>query len=142
MGAAEIRARVERYGLENFIRDAVRLALLIEKYTGIPRKRTADFLKTNAPSAIFTSANAICRTDAQREKLVALAEFRTLYETMQTAEKNREGVRLYSADTAKGYFTAYFAESRRTSYPTLSNSKNHHVDIDMERKEFNHGKKK
>jgi DNA repair protein RadC len=89
--------------------DCTKLAGLVERFTGIPKKRVFDFVKDNSASDLLPFANMVCKTDSQRVKLAALFEFKNLYETIKCAEKSQEYI-LDSATAAKGYFKSYYAD--------------------------------
>jgi len=92
-----------------YIEDCEKLAGLVERYTGIPKDRTYRFVMDNSASELLPSANLLCNTDTQKNKLAALFEFKNLYETIKGAENSRE----YTLDTtvkAMDYFTNYFAD--------------------------------
>jgi len=88
--------------------DSARLAALVEKYTNIPKDRVYQFIMENTAEMLLPHANKICRTEAQRQKLSALFEFKNLYEIIKSAQS-----RIYQLDsprTAKDYFRNYFAD--------------------------------
>jgi DNA repair protein RadC len=89
--------------------DCIKLAVLVERFTGIPKKRVFDFVKENSVAELLPCANIVCKTESQRAKLTALFEFKNLYETIKCAEKSREYI-LDSAIAAKEYFKNYYAD--------------------------------
>jgi len=90
--------------------DSARLAALIEKYTNIPQDRVYHFVMENTAENLLPYANKLCKTEAQRQKLDALFEFKKLYEIVKGAE-NRE-YQLDSSNAAMDYFKNYFADVR------------------------------
>ena len=90
--------------------DSAKLAILIEKYTNIPQDRVYQFVMENTAENLLPYANKLCKTDAQRNRLSSLFEFKNLYEIVKSAE-NRE-YQLNSTDAAKDYFRNYFADVR------------------------------
>gem|GEM_PF-841387 len=89
--------------------DRERLSGLISKYTGIPAKRVYGFIAENGAGKIMSSANMLAKTDAQREKIISLIEFKNLYEIVKGADNKVEHV-LSSTESAKGYFIKLFAD--------------------------------
>jgi DNA repair protein RadC len=89
--------------------DSTRLAALIEQYTDIPQNKVYDFVMENAAGKILPYANKLCETDTQKEKLTALFEFKNLYETMKSVEKE-QSYSMDSTSNAKAYFTNLFAD--------------------------------
>jgi len=90
--------------------DSARLAVLIEKYTNIPQDRVYQFVMENSAEMLLPHANKICRTEAQRQKLGALFEFKNLYEIVKSAQSRV--YQLDSANAARDYFRSYFADVR------------------------------
>jgi len=88
--------------------DSARLAVLIEKYTNIPQDKVYQFVMDNTAENLLPYANKLCKTDAQRQKLNTLFEFKKLYEIVKGAE-NRE-YQLDSTNAAMDYFKNYFAD--------------------------------
>jgi DNA repair protein RadC len=95
--------------------DCGRLAMLIERHTGIPHKRTSAFLGEYGTEQIIPCANLLCKTAAQRDKLTALFEFKNVYETIKQGTSNKEYC-LDSPDSAKAYFIDYFADKMDREY--------------------------
>lgn len=91
--------------------DSLRLASLIESYTDIPKERVFDFVLENTAEELLPCANVFCETDAQREKLHTLFEFKILYETVKTSEKNRI-YQLNTTEKAMDYFKGYFSDMK------------------------------
>ena len=89
--------------------DSLRLASLIESYTDIPKERLYDFVMENTAAEILPCANMFCETDAQRNKLSMLFEFKSLYETVKVSEKNRI-YELNSTEKAMDYFKGYYSD--------------------------------
>jgi len=83
--------------------------VLIERYTGIPSERIQKFVMNNSVSELMPFANTICKTEAQKKKLTALFEFKSLFETIKNAESNR-GYILSSSSTAIDYFRNYYCD--------------------------------
>jgi DNA repair protein RadC len=94
---------------DQYISDVRKLAATIKKYTGIPEKRMHDFIMENSAAQILPCANILCKTDAQREKLHALFEFKNVYETVKSADAGREHI-LNSTCKAKKYFVDLYAD--------------------------------
>jgi len=95
--------------------DSARLAVLIEKYTNIPQDSVYQFVMENTAEMLLPYANKVCKTDAQRQKLNALFEFKNLYEIVKNADENRVYL-LNCPDDAKEYFKNYFADARDKEY--------------------------
>jgi DNA repair protein RadC len=91
--------------------DCARLAALIEKYTNIPQGRAYHFLMENTAEALLPCANLLCKTEAQKEKLAALFEFKNLYETIKSAEESR-AYQFAGVEDAKAYFRSLFADEK------------------------------
>ena len=89
--------------------DSTRLATLIERYTGIPQDRVYHFVLENSAGKLLPFANKLCENDSQREKLTALFEFKTLYETVKSADKDQVYI-INSTEKAKEYFINLFSE--------------------------------
>ena len=89
--------------------DRERLAALIGKYTGISSKRLYGFIAENGVGELMSSANRLARTDAQREKISSLIEFKNLYAIVKGAEQGRAHI-LGNTEAAMDYFISYFAD--------------------------------
>ena len=95
--------------------DSTRLAVLIEKYTNIPQDRVYQFVMKNTAEMLLPYANQICKTEAQRQKLSALFEFKNLYEIVKGADNNRV-YQFTCPNETKEYFKNYFADVRDKEY--------------------------
>ena len=95
---------------DQYREDCAKLAGLMERYTGIPKERVFRFVMENTTAELLQSANFICDTEIQRQKLGALYEFKNLYDTVKISENSRE-YKLTSAATAQDYFKSYFADA-------------------------------
>jgi DNA repair protein RadC len=62
----------------------------------------------NAVTELLPAANMVCNTDAQRNKLTALFEFKNLYETIKVAENSRTYT-MGSTKKATDYFKNFYA---------------------------------
>ena len=89
--------------------DRIRLAELINRFTGISKEQVISFILDDGVSEILSCANLICKNDNQREKLVALFEFKNLYETIKAVEETR-AYNLSSPNSAMRYFKNYYAD--------------------------------
>ena len=89
--------------------DRERLSALICKYTGISAKRVYGFIIENGAGELMSSGNMLAKTEAQREKLNNLADFKNLYETVKGADNKKEYV-LSSTEEAMDYFKHLFSD--------------------------------
>ena len=105
--------------------DIETLSSLIFHFTGVEKTQIDTFIKEHSPGYILSSANALCKTPAQRRKLSALFEFNRLYKTLRQAEDKNVYQLTSSSDTIK-YFSAYFADmnDRERFVVAYLNSKN------------------
>jgi DNA repair protein RadC len=87
--------------------DNTRLSELLERFTGIDKDRANRFLKEYSVSKLQPFSSIICKTEAQKNKLSMLFEFKNLYETIKAAENNRQYTLRNTLD-AKNYFINYF----------------------------------
>ena len=110
---------------EQYRKDSARLSVLIEKYTNIPQERVYHFVMENTADMLLSHANTLCKTQSQRDKLSALFEFKNLYETVKSADKNR-AYHLTCPDDAKAYFRNLFADEldKERFVAAFLNSKN------------------
>jgi DNA repair protein RadC len=90
-------------------KDRERLAVLIERHTGISRISARKFLSEYGAGQMLPCANILCKTDGQRKKLAALFEFKNLYEIIKDREKAK-GYVLGGVDDSMEYFCNYFAD--------------------------------
>jgi len=95
--------------------DIQRLAELLEKQTGIPRGRTSKFVKENGAGQILPCANQLCTTNAQRNKLTAIFDFKNMYDMVKQGDKNKTYT-LDSPEAAMEYFCNYFADTKDREY--------------------------
>jgi DNA repair protein RadC len=95
--------------------DAGRLAELLEKHTGIPRRRISTFINGYGVEQILPCANQLCSNDTQRNKLTAIFDFKNMYDLVKQGEKSK-GYTLDSAHSAMEYFCNYFADTKDREY--------------------------
>ena len=95
--------------------DRDRLAALLEKHTKIPRQRTINFIKDYGVEQILPCANKICATESQRQKLIAVFEFKNTYDMVKQGEQSKNYT-LDSQDAALEYFCNYFADTKDREY--------------------------
>jgi len=95
--------------------DTARLAELLEKQTGIPRGRISRFIKENGAGQILPCANQLCSTNAQRNKLTAIFDFKNMYDIVKQGDKNKSYT-LDSQEAAMEYFCNYFADTKDREY--------------------------
>ena len=93
-----------------YVEDCARLAEILEKYTGVPRKQTTAFLMENGAGRLLPYANKLCGTKKQREKLSALFEFKNLYDTLKGGD-DLLAYTMRGTDDAKRYFIPLFADA-------------------------------
>ena len=89
--------------------DVKRLSELINKYTGVPKGKAESFIRENGAAKLAAEASALCETDAQRQKLRALFEFKNLYETVKGNGENNKYL-MDNTDKSKSYFIKYYAD--------------------------------
>jgi len=95
--------------LNQYQDDKKRLAVLLEKHTGIKAKNTIDHIDKYGAGALRSGAINICTTEAQRQKLTLLFEFKNIYETVKSADNKKEYI-LDSPDASMEYFKNYFTD--------------------------------
>ena len=95
--------------------DRARLAELLEKHTKIPRQRTINFIKEYGVEQMLPCANILCASEAQRSKLMAVFEFKNMYDIVKQGEKIK-AYTLDSPDAAMEYFCNYFADAKDREY--------------------------
>jgi len=100
---------------KQYLEDSARLSMLIEKYTNIPQDRVYQFVMENTAENLLPYANKLCKTEAQRQKLAALFEFKNLYEVVKSADVSHV-YQFNNPDTAKAYFKNYFADAEDKEY--------------------------
>jgi DNA repair protein RadC len=96
-------------------KDSSRLAELLEKHTGIPRGRISRFISEYGVEQILPCANQLCTTNAQRDKLNAIFDFKNMYELVKQGEKSQTYT-LDSPEAAMEYFCNYFADTKDREY--------------------------
>ena len=94
--------------------DANELIKILHGYTGIAEKRLTDYIKDYGVSNISENANMLCKTDAQREKLQELFNFKRKYELVNAL--GTKLVQITSVDIAKKYFKAHFANNNEREH--------------------------
>jgi len=95
--------------------DRARLAELLEKHTGIPRRRISTFIQEYGVGEILPCAYKLCSTEAQRNKLNAVFEFKHMYDLVKQGEINQVYA-LTSREAAADYFCNYFADKKDKEY--------------------------
>ena len=100
---------------KQYSEDVQRLAELLEKHTGIPRKRVSTFIEEYGVGQLLPCANQICTSAAQRNKLNAIFDFKNMYELVKQGENNKVYT-LNSSRTAMEYFCNYFADTKDREY--------------------------
>ena len=93
--------------------DLKRLAELVSKYTGIPKTRVADYIAENGASRLYTSSYSLIKTDDEFQKLSALFEFMSLYDTLRKSER---GHVINSTENAREYFKSFYEDKQAKEY--------------------------
>ena len=95
--------------------DRDRLAELLERHTKIPRQRIINFIEEYGVEQILPCANILCATNAQRQKLEAVFEFKNAYEQVKHGDKDKV-YKLGSRSAVMEYFCNYFADTKDKEY--------------------------
>jgi DNA repair protein RadC len=95
--------------------DVDKLAGLIKQLAGIPKTRTANFIKETGASEIFASSYALCETDRQRAKLHMLHDFINTLDMVQDNQKGQEYY-LNSSTKTREYFKSFFSGMNDKEY--------------------------
>ena len=108
-----------------FAKDAGRLAELLEKHTGIPRRKISAFINDCGVEQILPCANQLCSNSTQRNKLNAIFDFKNMYDLVKQGEKSKSYT-LGSPEAAADYFCNYFADTKDREYFVATYLNNKH----------------
>ena len=83
----------------------------MSRASGIPKAEIARIIRQHGIGNALAMASCSCGTPRRREALESLFEFKSLYAAIAEAD-GRQGYRIDSPESAKAYFTNYFADKR------------------------------
>ena len=92
---------------DQYEKDVLRLAEIIENYTSIPSDNIYNFIKGNSVTRLLSSSCNFCENDSQREMLSILFDFKNIFQNLQSYENNKAYIFKSSTDT-KDYYANFF----------------------------------